>query len=407
MSNAGTFPARRGIGLSRQTTLGLLALLAAAVIAYFYGGFNFPVAVFWVFGLGFGFVLQRSRFCFASAFRDLYLLQDGRVIKGIIAGMAVATIGFALVMYKASPDMSKIPGGVTPLGIHTLLGGLLFGLGMVLAGGCASGSLYRMGEGYVGSWLALGGMFLGMFALALNWDWWWTTVINVAPKFWLPKSLGWGGAILLNLLALGLAYLAVLWWESRGGGIYPQAVAEPSPLAFGQRVAVLYRAVFTRAWPAVVGGVILGTLNTFEYLFAKPWGITTEVSRWAGWIAYGLGYQAQNLLYFAEKSPGFGLLKHVPWLSDGSLLNWGTIFGAFVAALLAGEFKLRLPGKPVRYGQSLVGGILMGYGSRLAIGCNIGAFFSAIPALALNGWVFALGLAIGSYLGVLAIKRLA
>ncbi len=393
--------------INRQTALGLVALAAATYVAYDYGVTYANLAVFWVFGLTFGFVLQRSRFCFASAFRDLYLLQDGRVIKGIIAGMAVATIGFTLVMYKASPDMSKLPSSVTPLGVGTLVGGLLFGLGMVMAGGCASGTLYRIGEGYVASWVALGGMLLGMFGLAMSWDLWWNGVIAAAPKVWLPQSLGWGGAVAVNLVALFLAYLAVTWWESRGGGIYRQEKAEPETVTFGERMAALYRTVFRRAWPAVLGGVALGLLNIFEYLYSKPWGITTEVSRWAGWIAYNAGYPAQNLLYYADKSPGVGLLKNVPWLSDGTMINVGIVVGALIAALLASEFKWRRPGKPVRYAQSLVGGVLMGYGSRLAIGCNVGAFFSAIPALALNGWLFAVGLAVGSLVGVYVIKRLA
>ncbi len=391
----------------QQTVVGVLIAIGVALVTVVYSNLNPSLAVFWLFGVGFGFVLQRSRFCFASGFRDLYLLQDGRVIKGIIAGMAVATIGFTLVAYKGSPDMAKIPAGVTPLSVATLLGGFLFGLGMVLAGGCASGTLYRIGEGYLASWVALGGMLLGMFGLALNWDWWWNTVINPAPRVWLPRALGWGGAVALNLGVLLLAYLAVLWRESQAGGTYHRVEPEPEAVTFGQRIAQLYSTVFRRAWPAVLGGTLLGLLNIFEYLFAKPWGITTEVSRWAGWLAYVAGYPADKLLYFAEKSPGFGLLKHVPWWSDGTLINVGIVVGALMAALLAGEFKLRRPGKPMRYGQSLVGGILMGYGSRLAIGCNIGAFFSAIPALALNGWVFGLGLALGSYFGVRIIRRLA
>jgi hypothetical protein len=88
------------------------------------------------------------------------------------------------------------------------------------------------------------------------------------------------------------------------------------------------------------------------------------------------------------------------------LLNLGVIAGAFMAASFASEFKLRLPRQPRRYVQSLGGGILMGYGAGLALGCTVGAFFSAIPSLALNGWVFAGTLAVGAYLGVKLINRI-
>ncbi|MDQ7821133.1 MAG: YeeE/YedE thiosulfate transporter family protein, partial [Armatimonadota bacterium] len=74
--------------------------------------------------------------------------------------------------------------------------------------------------------------------------------------------------------------------------------------------------------------------------------------------------------------------------------------------LLAHEFKVRVPRSPVRYAQSLGGGVLMGYGAGLALGCTVGAFFSAIPSLALNGWVFAASLAAGAWVGVRVLERI-
>jgi uncharacterized protein len=88
------------------------------------------------------------------------------------------------------------------------------------------------------------------------------------------------------------------------------------------------------------------------------------------------------------------------------LLNLGVVAGAFMAASLAAEFKLRVPKQLLRYAQSVGGGVLMGYGAGLALGCTVGAFFSAIPSLALNGWVFAAALAMGAYLGVKILNRL-
>jgi uncharacterized membrane protein YedE/YeeE len=88
------------------------------------------------------------------------------------------------------------------------------------------------------------------------------------------------------------------------------------------------------------------------------------------------------------------------------LLNLGVIAGAFIAASLATEFKLRVPRQPLRSAQSIGGGILMGYGAGLALGCTVGAFFSAIPSLALNGWVFAGALAFGAWIGVRILNHL-
>jgi uncharacterized protein len=88
------------------------------------------------------------------------------------------------------------------------------------------------------------------------------------------------------------------------------------------------------------------------------------------------------------------------------LLNLGVIAGAFIAASLASEFKLRIPKQPLRYIQSMGGGTLMGYGAGLALGCTVGAFFSAVASLALNGWVFPGALAVGAYVGVKVLNRI-
>ncbi|GBD07836.1 hypothetical protein HRbin22_00062 [Candidatus Thermoflexus japonica] len=382
-----------------------LSLTVVLGIAGLYALWAPRLAVFWLFGLSLGVTVQRGRFCFASAFRDLYLLRDGRVVKGIIAGMAVATIGFALLAYRTVPDLSRPVGNVTPVSLATFLGGLLFGIGMVLGGGCASGMLYRIGEGYVASLFTLIGAMIGMFAVALQWPWWWQVVIAPAPRLWLPQALGWGGAVLINLFGLTLFYLAVLAWETRGGVVVRPAPTLAPAQSFAEHLQRAWERLFRHPWAPIPTGITLGVLNVYLFLWDKPWGITTEVSRWAGWIVYLLGYPADRLLYYAEKAPGFGLLSHIPWTSPGTLLNVGLIAGAFLAAVLADEFKIRTA-RLGRYLQALVGGFLLGYGARIAMGCNIGGFFSAIPSLAVSGWLFAVGLAGGSWIGAWMVRRL-
>src|SRR5574341_297873 len=211
-------------------------VLSAIPVLYSLQG-RTPLAVLWLFGIAFGIVLQRSRFCFASAFRDLFLFGEGRVLKGIIIGMAVAAVGFALIMGKLVVDpltTGALPAraGVYPLSVATILGGFLFGLGMVVAGGCASGTLYRIGEGYVASLVTLVGMLFGMYFLATNWSWWWANVISVSPKVWLPHRLGYAGGLLVVLAALGISYGLVLWWEGRRG-LSGRGALEARPVAAG------------------------------------------------------------------------------------------------------------------------------------------------------------------------------
>ncbi|MBI4302599.1 MAG: YeeE/YedE family protein [Chloroflexi bacterium] len=396
--------------VSWQTLLGLTAIGGAILVAFMVSRTTFTLPVFWLFGLGFGFILQRSRFCFASAFRDLYLLKDGRVMKGILAGLAIATPGFALVMFSLSPNI--IPGrypimaAISPAGLHTFVGAFLFGTGMVIGGGCLSGTFYRIGEGYVASMVAMVGIITGFVLLLHTWNWWWRNAISSAPRIWLPHYLGWSGGIGITLLAILAAYLLVLWWESRGGVIVRRTTPSTPAVSFADKVSGAGHTIFRNPWPAVYGGLALGTLNIFEYLFQRPWGLTSEISRWADSVADVLRIAPGPLQGLGEGLGSCGLAAGGKLVSDAFLLNIGMIGGSFIAALMASEFKLRFPRQRRRYIQSFIGGIMIGYGAALALGCNIGAFFSAVPSLGLNAWLFVGGLAVGAYTGVRIIRKI-
>jgi hypothetical protein len=368
-------------------------------------------AMYWAFGLAFGFVLQRARFCFASAFRDLFLLGHGRTMRGVLTGLAVGSIGFGLVMSRQVPMtfLGILPpsANVLPLGVHTALGGLLFGAGMVLAGGCVSGSIYRMGEGYAASWVAFAGVMGGLLVSAHTWNWWWEVHIGSAPRLWLPGWLGHPGALVVTLVALGASYLWVVSLEHRAGMVVPRPPRQTErPASAGAELRSVTRTVFVDGWAIVPAGAVLGGLNVLLFTAQEPWGFTGEVSRWSIAAASLVGLDPPALAGVADL-PGCVLVP-----SDGSFFNHmlflvvGMWFGAFAGALGAGEFKMRIPKRRARYVQSLGGGVLMGYGSGLAMGCTIGAFFSGIPSLAVNGWVFALFLGGGAWIGTQMIQRI-
>jgi len=391
--------------VTRALVVALLIVIGLAV-----AGVDPRLAVFWVFGVTFGFILQRSRFCFASAFRDLFLLRDGRMMKAILGGLAVATIGFALVQYNLTPNLAggRLPfnAGVVPLGLHLLLGGVLFGVGMVVAGGCTTGSLYRIGEGYVGSMVAVGGMLVGLAFIHFTWNWWWDTYISHLPVVWLPPSLGWGGTMALVLLALAGAAVFIMWVESRAGAFAIVRPASPRQSAadFRGKLRSLLRSVFVQGWPAIVGGVALGGLNVMIYLFERPLGVINEVGRWSEGVLNLVGLPPPP--HVGGVGPCAITDAPPTLLTWGLMINGGIILGSFAASVLAGEFRLRVPRQGRRYGQSFVGGILMGYGGGLAAGCTVGGFFSAIPSLGVNGWFFGASLAVGALLGVQVIRRI-
>ncbi|MEZ4863127.1 MAG: YeeE/YedE family protein [Caldilineaceae bacterium] len=396
---------------SPHIRMGVLATLSALVILLAVSAFNGEMGLFWAFGLAFGFVLQRSRFCFASAFRDIFLLGHGRNMKGVLVGLAVATLGFAAFMAKQvpNPSLGMVPpaANILPIGWHLVVGGLLFGIGMVVAGGCVSGSVYRMGEGYLASWVSFGGIMIGLLVAGYTWNWWWEMQISRGPRIWLPAIFGHGGAVAVTLLGLFLVFLLVLWWESRSGMIIPELpFAGSDDEAFSAQLNNTLKRIFVHGWSAPVGGAVLGGLNVLIFISSHPWGFTGEISRWVlgltNWAGVGPGE-----LQGAAALPGCALD-----VSQGGILHhmlflvWGMVFGSFIAALFAKEFKIRTPREKKRYVQAAGGGVAMGYGAGLAMGCTIGAFFSAIPSLALNGWVFALFLAIGAWVGVQIIQRI-
>ena len=396
-----------------QQAIGGLVVLGALVMAVVMSETEENLAFLWLLAVAGGFTLQRSRFCFASAFRDIFLFGSARTMKGIILGLGVVTTGFAIIMHDMIPNPSFgfLPdqAHVLPVGLSTVVGGLLFGFGMVVAGGCVSGSLYRMAEGYVASWVSVGGIIIGLGLLWQTWNWWWTNVISHEPSIWLPSvlNLGYGGGVAVTFMGLLGVFLLVLWWESRAGLFMPTLSRPENPeVSMGQKLAGLRQIVFIRGWSAAVGGAVLGGIVVLMYMTHMPWGVTGELAR--------LSNTAMSFFNFAAPPPlgldsmggctgqgaGGGLFTH------SFAVTVGLLPGSLAAALFAGEFKLRFPKNPTRYFQALGGGVLMGYGAGLAIGCTIGAFFSSIPSLSVSGWVFAVALAGGAFLGVQAIKRI-
>ena len=182
---------------------------------------------------------------------------------------------------------------------------------------------------------------------------------------------------------------------------------EVSEDTFFQKLLVLWRSVFVLGWPVVIGGSILGGIGVLMYMVHMPWGVTGELTRWANSAMTTLGVAPPEALGLnsiggcAGRAGGSGIFPHT------FAVTVGLLPGALEAALFAREFKLRFPQSATRYVQSLGGGIMMGYGAGLGIGCTIGAFFSSIPSLSISGWVFALSLAGGAFLGVQLIKRIA
>jgi hypothetical protein len=134
--------------------------------------------------------------------------------------------------------------------------------------------------------------------------------------------------------------------------------------------AAQYESLFGRPWAVGGAAVLVATVNVFLFAFDRPWTASDGMRNWGDWVLTGAG-----LLERPDLLP--------PWLYSGSILNLGVLLGGLAAALLAREFALRIPPRG-ELARGSIGGLLLGTGAMLALGCNIGGFFSATSALSLS-----------------------
>ena len=295
-------------------------------------------------GLLFGLVMQRGRICFNSGFRDMILFKDRTIAKAIWVAIVVEMVGFA-----ALSDAGLLT--LYPRGLYWAanpIGGFIFGVGMVLAGGCVSGSTYRAGEGMVGSMLALVGIGFGATVTLAMWLAPLKNTIQALTQIKLEgKAPTFTSIFGLNHWIVIVPFVlitVILAWKSLQN------------TDFGNI------SLFGRGWPWWFSGILLGFAGTISYPALELVGGT-----YPGFCG---GY--------------IGILATIFGVDVGYSFHWeialvlGAIAGAAFAALLAKEWKLRVP-RPRLLVQSLLGGIVMGFGAIIGDGCNIATILIGVP----------------------------
>jgi len=339
-------------------------------------------------GALFGFALQRGRFCMNSAIRDTILLKDTTLLKSVVMAILVAMVGFALL---AMGGLIKISPSGFFWGAH-LVGGILFGIGMVLAGGCASGITYRIGEGVVSALSAAIGLtiagtltMIGFLApikdyLQKGTQIWVTTPVEGADPIKANPTLANIFGLDHALVAIGLAVIIAIIWIV----IALKNREEPEK----KEKVPLLTAIFSKGWVWWVTGIAIGLVNVLAFYLSTlakrsyPLGIT---SGWAG--------IAKVLIGFETVTDGVATAYKLGW---GDYLIIGIILGTFIAALIAREFKIRWPGWKT-LGQTFVGGLLMGFGAITSGGCNVGHILSGVPQLGIGSIVGGIAIILGAW----------
>jgi uncharacterized membrane protein YedE/YeeE len=343
-----------------------------------------------VLGLALGFTLFHARFGFTSAWRQLVAVGQGVALRAHMLMLAVACVLYAIVL-STGIGLSGAPKGFTnPVGIALIVGAFLFGAGMQVGGSCASGTLFAVGGGQSAIVLTLFGFIVGSMLAAWDYTFWFVT-LPTGPSISLAKLFGYLGALAISLAVMALVVAGSYLLAGRRT---PPPVQDP-PTAHG--VARVLRG----SWPLWVGALLLGGLNAAVlFVTGQPWGITSAFGLWGSKVLQFVGVDVAHWAFW--QVPANAKQLHRPVLADRiSVLDLGIMIGALLASSAAGAWTLhrRVPGRLAL--GSVLGGIAMGYGARLAGGCNIGAYFSGIASFSLHGWVWGVAALIGTYVGLL------
>lgn len=335
-----------------------------------------------VVGIIFGFVLQRGRFCMNTAFRDTIFISDFTLFRSFLLALLVAIVGANLL--EDLGFMGEF--GLRRQGfsiVANMMGGYLFGIGMVMAGGCGTGIIYRIGEGYTSALMTTFGFaatlvasfhgpldpvrrFLRDFRVTVGEDEW-------GP---IPNPALWdifGGTDIAKWIVIAVVAIVLTIIVLKG-----------KPLAKGPK----------KGYSWSLTGVLLGFILVFALWASEYWGGQIRGLSAAGptseaFLAITMGSS------MARVDPMFDLwgILTVSW---SALYILGIPLGAYLSAKALREFKLQVPPADELM-RTLFGGVIMGFGAAVAGGCTIGHALTGMSSLALASIVSTIFMILGSW----------
>lgn len=372
---------------SVQWTYLFATVIAAAALFMAIRGFGTNKAALFVIGLFMGVALYHAAFGFTAAYRRAIVEKDisGVAAQGIM--LSLAMVLFAPALANGELFGSGVVGAIAPVSVSMALGAAMFGLGMQLAGGCGSGTLFTAGGGNLRMFVVLVFFCIGGFWGSLDLAWWQT--LPSMGSIALGREWGWAPAVAAQIAALAGIYGLLRWM----GGRHHRPLLGSVPFTW----TMLLRG----PWPLLLSAGLLAVLNWATLAIAgHPWSITWAFALWAAKAATVLGWDYTTSSFWVGGFPERALKR--PLLQDTTtVMNIGIMLGAALAAGAAGRLARsgwRVPPRSIV--AAVLGGLLLGYGARLAYGCNIGAFFSGVASTSLHGWVWIACAVIGNIAGV-------
>ena len=321
-------------------------------------------------GFGLGVAFLKAEFSYTASWRRF--LTRGEA-GGLLGGLIVIAVT-ALAVVPVAALAPKFGGAIAPLGPSLIVGAFVFGIGMQLANGCGSGTLYTVGGGS-------GRMLIALLFFCIG---------SVFGSLSLPSFLALGGIDPV----LASDYLGP--WGGLAATLASIALAAGLIVLVARRRGADYRP--SRNY--VIGGVAIGLLCVFVFAAGgHPWSVTFGYTVWGAKAASALGFDLSQAPFWQWAGPKHALESSV--LSDtSSLTDFGMLFGAMAAAAATKPFAVTAWPPMKSLAAALIGGLLMGWGARLGFGCNIGAFVSGVASGSLHGWVWFAAALPGCLIGI-------
>ena len=366
--NTATTTATASQGTATTTsTKGSNRLPLALIFLVFFGWLLWTVSVrqaaLFAIGLGLGAVLAGKRFGFTTGWRMLVEEKDASGVFGQLLLLALAA-ALAMPLLGHFPELTAALG---PPSISLLVGAFVFGLCMQIADGCGSGTLYKAGMGIPMNTAILPMFAIGSFLGSLSLGWW--LDLGALQPVGLVTAWGWQYALAGTLAALTVVAVGVTLY-TRSANAKLNRPAKP---------------LFVRKW--LVGAVLLAILATLNLIIAgQPWGVVYGFGLWAAKVANATGAIDLSQNWFWSQPGNAARLTETVLLDVTSITNIGILGGALWVAAAKPVSAKPLTGK--QWVVALVAGLILGYSSRLAFGCNVGAMFSGISTGSIHGWIW-------------------
>ena len=382
----------------------VLILSAAGVLA------SATVVAKTLIGIGFGYALTRGDYGFAGLSNRTCRTGSTKLIRALMLMFAVSAVIVGALLIGGKITVANL--WVNPISWGLIAGGLLFGIGMAFSSCCATGVCQDVPVGFSRALITLLffgiGVFLGFPLMKSGFVQ--NTLFNTASDangVWMADWFTWDGTngivggILITVLFAALVGTLAKWYEKKIAKNFPAV----TPVAEEEKELSTWDRFFVKKWTMTQTAIVIAILFGMLYAVSSAgWGASTVYGQWFGAFLHNVfGVSSQALSDFTNGVQTAAAFESKLFANAGWMQNIGIILGAFVGLLLSGKFsatfKAGLKIKPLEIALFAAGGLLLGFGTRLSMGCNVGALYTPIANFSLAGWIYFFVLFAGGFIG--------